>query len=309
MVCLVAILAFSTGPMVLAEIVVPGTGTKIDAVGDDFEAANWKYLINGPKSSRNIDQRERSPLARSENGRWLEGPHRGTPDVVRVVPTPRDGIVGSETSLQILTLRPGIPGKETRQPHQDDLMVQVKSRLRRDVPVSWEPSCVVRVYVPPLSEWEDRTGVSFGFRMDLFGSKKWDFASEQFWPGMFFAFRKGASPKFPKDSAYLLIRADEKGRDLRGPEINPGWWTLGMSVSRDGMCHYFAREGVDELTAADHLTSQNCYGYRAKHLELFFFNIVTMDDGKTRSTSWIIDDPTFYCNAPIALNRKSVRRR
>ena len=308
--CLVTVFTSSTSHMAQAELVVPGTGSKIDAVGDDFEVTNWEYLLNSPKSSRNIDRREHSPLGRSQNGRWLEGPHRGTPDLLRIVPTPFGGIEGSENSLQILTLRPGIPGKVTRQPQQDDLMVQVKNRLRRSVPVSWEPSCVVRVYVPPFSKWEDRSGVSFGFRMDLFGSKKWDFASEQYWPGMLIAFRSGTSPKSNNDSAYLLIRADEKGRDLRGPDIaGPGWWTLGMSVSRDGMCHYFAREGVEELTPDDHLTSQYCYGYRAKHFELFFFNIVTMDDGQTWSTPWIIDDPTFYCNTPIALNRKSIRRR
>lgn len=307
---LVAIFVFFAGHMLQAEIVVPGTGSKIDAVGDDFEDANWEYLLNSPKSSRNIDQRERGPLARSHNGRWLEGPHRGTPDLLRIIPTPRGGSAGSENSLQILTLRSGIPGKVTRQPQQDDLMVQVKNRLRRSVPVSWEPSCVVRVYVPPFSKWEDRTGVSFGFRLDLFGSQQWDFATEQYWPGMFFAFRSETSPKSNADSAYLLIRADEKGRDLRGPEVaGAGWWTLGMSVSSDGMCHYFAREGVGELTPGDHLTSQYCYGYRAKRFELFFFNIVTLDDGQTWSTPWIIDDPTFYCNAPIAVNRKANRRR
>jgi hypothetical protein len=307
---LVTVSAILGGQVVQGEVVVPGKSPRIDAVGDDFEVANWEYLANGPKSSRNIDQRERGPLGRSRNGRWLEGPHRGTPDLLRIIPTPRGGIEGSENSLQIMTLQSGIPERATHQPQQDDLMVQVKSRLRRSVPVSWEPSCVVRVYVPPLGKWEDRTGVSFGFRLDLFGSKKWNFATEQYWPGMFFVFRSETSRGVSEDSAHLLIRADEKGRDLRGPEIaGAGWWTLGMSVSSDGMCHYFAREGVGELTAADHITSQYCYGYKAKHLELFFFNIVTMDDGQTWSTPWIIDDPTFYCNAPIALNPKSTRRR
>ncbi len=292
------------------EVIVPGTGQRIDAVGDDFEVANWEYLANSPKSSRNIDQQEHGPLARSRNGRWLEGPHRGTPDLLRIVPTPRGGIEGSENSLQIMTLRSGMPESVTHQPQQDDLMVQVKSRLRHLVPASWEPSCVVRVHIPPLEQWEDRTGVSFGFRLDLFGSKKWDFTKEQYWPGMFFAFRSKTSRGVREDSAHLLIRADQKGRDLRGPEIpGPGWWTLGMSVSSDGKCHYFAREGVGELTAADHITSQYCYGYKAKHLELFFFNIVTMDDGQTWSTPWIIDDPAFYCNAPIALTHQTARLR
>jgi hypothetical protein len=286
-----------------AEIIVPGTGQKVDAVGDDFETPDWEYLHYQPKSSRNIDENERGPLGRSRNGRWLEGPHRGSPDLLRIVPTPRGGIPGSESALQFATLHSGIPGSPTGEPQQDDLMVQVKTRLRRAIPVEWEPSCTVRVYVPPFEKWEDRTGVSFGFRTDLFGSKKLQFATEQYWPGIFFAFRSQTDRKFNQDSAYMLIRADDQGRDLKGPEITPGWWTLGMSVDSDGMCHFFARQGVDDLTAADRITSQYCYGYRAKRLEVFFFNVVSQDDDQTWSTPWIIDDPTFYCHAPIALNR------
>ena len=286
-----------------AEIVIPGEGQKIDIVGDDLETPDWEYLHHKPKSSRNIDENERGPLGRSRNGRWLEGPHRGTPDMLRIVPTPRGGIPGSENALQMATLNSGIPGSPTGEPQQDDLMVQVKTRMRRAVPVEWQPSCTVRVFVPPLDKWEDRTGVSFGFRTDVFGSKKFQFATEQYWPGIFFAFRSKTDRRFNEDSAYMLIRADAKGRDLKGPEIAPGWWTLGMSVSKDGMCHFFARQGVGQLTADDHITSQFCYGYRAKRFEVFFFNVVTMDDGKTWSTPWIIDDPSFYCDAQIAVNR------
>ena len=303
----VCLLVFAAG-QARCEIVIPGQGQKIDSVGDDFESAEWEYLHRLPKSSRNIDENERGPLGRSRNGRWLEGPHRGTPDMLRIVPTPRGGIPGSENSLQIATLNSGIPGSTTGEPQQDDLMVQVKTRLRRAVPAQWQPSCTVRVFVPPLDKWEDRTGVSFGFRTDVFGSKKFQFKTEQYWPGIFFAFRSETDRQFDQDSAYMLIRADGKGRDLKGPEITPGWWTLGLSVSKDGMCHFFAREGVGDLTIDDHITSQYCYGYRAKRFEVFFFNLVTMDDGQTWSTPWIIDDPTFYCDAQIAINRTTKLR-
>lgn len=291
-----------------AEIIIPGTGQKIDAVGDDFETGDWEYVHHKPKSSRNIDEEERGPLGRSRNGRWLEGPHRGGPDMLRIVPTPRGGIPGSESSMQMATMHSGIPDERSYEPQQDDLMVQVKTRMRRAIPVEWEPSCTVRVFVPPFDKWEDRTGVSFGFRTDLFGSKLMKFDTEQYWPGIFFSFRSETDKRFNRDSAFMLIRADEKGRDLKGPEISPGWWTLGMSVSKDGVCHYFAKKGVGDLTARDHLTSQKCYGYKAKRLEVFFFNVVTMDDGKTWSTPWIVDDPSFYCQAPIALNRKTKYR-
>ena len=53
-VCLVAVITFSMGHTVQAEVIVPGSGRKIDAVGDDFEMPGWQYLLNSPKSSRNI---------------------------------------------------------------------------------------------------------------------------------------------------------------------------------------------------------------------------------------------------------------
>ena len=77
--------------MVRAQPVVPGSGFKIDLVGDDFEDPNWDFFYNHPKSSRNIDEQERGPLAQSKNGRWLEGPHRGTPDIMKRVLTPDGG--------------------------------------------------------------------------------------------------------------------------------------------------------------------------------------------------------------------------
>ncbi len=97
-----------------------------------------------------------------------------------------------------------------------------------------------------------------------------------------------------------MIRGDERGQDVRGPDITPGWWTLGLSVSPDGECHFYAREGVEDLTPEDHLASYFCYSYRAERMDLFFFNIVAMDDNHTTSTPWIIDDPTFYCDVSTA---------
>ncbi|HEY6565104.1 MAG TPA: hypothetical protein VIY86_11440, partial [Pirellulaceae bacterium] len=79
--------------------VVPGSGHLINEVGDDFEDPHWNYNFNHPKSSRNIDEKERGPLGRSHNARWLEGPHRGTPDVMDRVPTPEGGLERSGHAL------------------------------------------------------------------------------------------------------------------------------------------------------------------------------------------------------------------
>ena len=67
-----------------------------------------------------------------------------------------------------------------------------------------------------------------------------------------------------------------------------------MSVSPDGQVHYFARPGVDDLTADDHLTSQFPYGFRAERLNSFFFNICNFNDGHTWSTPFVIDDPSIH---------------
>ncbi len=160
-------------------------------------------------------------------------------------------------SLLMQTRYSGIPGKPTGKAQQDDIMVKVRRRLGKSVPPSWNPNCVVRVYVPPFDQWEDRTGASFGFRTDCWGKKpgsKKKEKLEQFWPGIFVNFRSKTDRRFSEDSAYLTIRADERGRDIRGPEITPGWWTMGLSVGGDGMCHFYASRGIDDLRPEDRLS-------------------------------------------------------
>jgi hypothetical protein len=72
-----------------------------------------------------------------------------------------------------------------------------------------------------------------------------------------------------------------------------------MSFTPDGAVHYFARPGVDDLTASDRITSQYPYGYRAEHLDTFFFNVCSGDNGKW-STPWIIDDAALYYSGSYA---------
>ncbi len=179
---------------VCGEPVVPGTGRRISAVGDDFEnPAQWRFRTNFPKSSRNLDKRERGPLAESSNGRWLEGPHRGTPDLMRLVKTPPGGLADSSWALRMQSRQTGVPGKPSHEPQQDDVMVKVKRILGRPVPAAWSPNCVVRVYVPPFDIWEPRRGASFGFRTDLWGTRGGQREEEQYWPGLFVNFRPAAA--------------------------------------------------------------------------------------------------------------------
>src|SRR5262245_12748220 len=102
-----------TGSTTLQAQVVPGTGTKLEGVGDDFEDENWSYTYNLPKASSNIDKIDRLPAGASSNSRWFESTYRGTPDFVRRVETPAGGLPGSKGSMALQTLNSGIPGQRS----------------------------------------------------------------------------------------------------------------------------------------------------------------------------------------------------
>ena len=288
-------------------VLLPGTGSLVKGVGDDFEDENWKWNYNHPKSSEEQDKRMRGPMGRSINGRWFEGPKRGTPDVVKRIELPAPGLEGSTHGLLIASLHAGIPGRTTYQMQQDDLIYNMqKVTGRGGISVADSPSVVTRVYMPPFEQWEKRNGPTFGFRSGCYTHAtitgedhpdKGRFGLEEYWPGMFVCFEPANPKRKTEDSAYLRIRGGRNGGEIRGPKIDQtGWWTLGLSFSPDGMVHYFASPGVDELTMDDHITSQFPYGYRTETLKTFFYNVCTKDDGKTWSTPWVIDDPKVYFN-------------
>ncbi len=291
----------------LAQI-VPGTGVKIDTVGDNFEDPKWEFVHNFPKSSKEQDEQLRYPRGYSKNQRWFESPKRGQPDEILRVPTPAGGLSGSEWALSLKTVNSGVPGRLSYEQMQDDLIMN-----GRTMPVSYEPSCVVRVYIPPFEEWEQRGGSSFGIRADCHTTitemedskggglfrKLRSLApvrkQEAYWPGFFIALASKNDPKYNKDFAYVMIRGNSLGHEIAGPTINqPGWWTFGMSFTSDGRIHFYASEGIDDLTQADLITSQSPYGYRCESFTTMFFNVVNMDNGRTQSTRWIIDDPAIY---------------
>ncbi len=298
---------------------VPGTGSKSSAQSDDFEDEGWKFIYNMPKSSREQDGQDRPPYGFSNNKKWREGPKRGCPDSVVRVATPPGGLPGSNYALAIKSKSTGIPGRVTNDQQQDDLLINT-----RPVPVSWLPSCVVRVYLPPFEEWEPRTGSHFGIRADLrttimedqdlpitdprsrggkrggglfgglFRTAKVE-KVEPYWPGMFIQFHSKTDPKYDKNSAMIVVRGDSRGNVIPGPMIHePGWWTFGMSFTADGAAHFYARQGVEDLRPEDRITSQFPYSYKAHTFTTMFFNTVNMDDGKTWSTEFIIDDPAIY---------------
>jgi hypothetical protein len=301
-------------------VLLPGTGSLVKGIGDDFEDENWKWNYNHPKSSEEQDKRMRSPMGRSINGRWFEGPKRGTPDVVKRIELPAPGLEGSTHGLLIASLHAGIPGRTTYQMQQDDLIYNMQKVTGRGMSVVDNPSVVTRVYMPPFEQWEKRNGPTFGFRAGCYTHAiitgedhpdKGRFGLEEYWPGMFVCFEPANPKRKTEDSAYLRIRGGRNGGEIRGPKIEQtGWWTLGLSFSPDGMVHYFASPGVDELTMDDHITSQFPYGYRTELLKTFFYNVCTRDDGKTWSTPWVIDDPkVYFVKRQVAATSKAPTKR
>jgi len=290
---------------VLAQGLVPGTGRKVAQVGDDFEDVEWGYIPNNPKSTRENDDYDRLPAGISKNGRWYEGPKRGQPDVVKRVLTPDGGLAGSEGALLLRSCYTGIPGRPSYQMQQDDFCADVQYILGGPIPFSRGPSVVVRVYMPPFEHWEKRSGPTFAFRSSVeppphqhsYSRRRRHEQQEPdtYWPGMLIDFHSKADGRTKEDTAYFRIRASEAGGDYRGPQIKQtGWWTLGLSFTPNGQVHYYAKPGIENLTAKDRIASHYPYGEQGIYLNTFFFNVCSGDDGRTWSTPWIIDDPTVY---------------
>jgi hypothetical protein len=281
-----------------AEPIVPGTGEFLKDCCDNFEDPKWGYKYNHPKSSHEQDDKQRGPGGMSSNGLWHEGGKRGTPDVVRRVETPVGGIEGSTGALLFATKNSGIPGTTSNQQQQDDLLMMYNRRLGRSIPIAWQPSCTVRVYLPPWEDWENRTGPSFGMRADCIGRNP-DGSTEEYWPGMFLLFQSSTTRGIKEDAAKISVRGDRLGHDIRKVDITePGWWTLGMSFTSNGQVHYYASEGVDDLTSEDHIMSSFPYSMTCITMNNFFFNVANWDNGRTWSTPWVIDDPKMYVIPP-----------
>lgn len=283
--------------------VVPGTGTRLTQVGDDFEDETWKWIPNGVKASREQDEQVRSPTGVSSNKRWFESPKRGMPDHIVRIETPPGGLAGSKGALKIQTLNSGIPGVDSMQMEQDDLIMACSSRVGI-INTSRTPNCLTRIYLPPFDQWENRSGSHFGYRIDLkttisekekvFLFSKTVRKQEDYWPGFFVEFHSAHDGRFKEDEAYLIIRGNNLGHEIKSLKLSPGWWTLGMSVTGDGRVHYYAKQGVSNLTPADHLYSGTPYNYSAEMFATHFFNVCNMNDGRTWSTPIIIDDPAVF---------------
>lgn len=283
--------------------VVPGSGTLLEKALDTFEDENWSYDYKLPKSSHEQDNQRRYPLGISKNGLWKESTKRGTPDHVVRVETPADGLPGSTGAMKIQSLNTGVPGITSREPQQDDLILNMAAKYG-SLPVSRTPSAVVRVWLPPYDQWEQRSGSHFGIRLALGTTKvtekkrlfftTTEEESESYWPGFFIQYTRKADGH-ARDGAMWLIRGANNGGDFAGPAITQtGWWTVGMTVNPNGTVSYYVRPGVENLRPQDHVATTMPYGYQAERFSSIFFNITSANDGQTWSTPFIVDDPAVY---------------
>jgi hypothetical protein len=205
----------------------------------------------------------REPGSSAKNFLWAEGAKRGTPDMVRRVPTPPGGLEGSTGSMLIQTLRSGIPGTLTHEQQQDDLLHNVAGTVGRTIPLAWSPNCVCRVFVPPVKYWERRDGATFGYRTGLLGHGNGN-NNEEYWPGIFLHMERPVKDGKQTFQVRSWLRADQYGRDLPSLTFEPETWiTMGMSCTPDGACHFFLRPGIEDLEAKDCVGSYWCYSYRA----------------------------------------------
>ena len=283
--------------------VVPGTGTMLDRAFDNFEDENWSYDYKLPKSSHEQDNQRRYPLGISNNNMWKESAKRGTPDHVVRVETPDGGLPGSLGAMKIQSLNTGIPGITSREPQQDDLILNFAAKYG-SISASRSPSVVTRLWLPPYEQWEQRSGSHFGIRLALGTTKstekrgflftRTEEEAESYWPGFFIQYTRKADGH-ARDGAMLLIRGANNGGDFAGPVINEtGWWTIGMTVNPNGTVSYYARPGVENLRPQDHIATTMPYGYQAERFSSMFFNITSANNGRTWSTPFIVDDPAVY---------------
>ncbi len=293
-----------------AQALIPGTGTRVAEVGDDFEDPAWAYNLNLPKVFNHDDTAlaKNQPLGRAVNDRWYEGSKRGQPDIIQWVATPPEGLPGSTGALYLQSQQTG-GSHPSRSQQQDDFVCNVHEQIGR-TSVSRGPSVVTRVWLPPIENWERRSGCHFAFRIalesDAYGSSSYgrfrqvSSSDEEgiYWPGFFLNRELKPDPTGKSagtDRLQFWMKATSKSMRIDGPEVTQlGWWTLGLSVSPNGEVHYFAKPGTEDLTAEDHIASAFPFGYRAVRFRSFFFNVCNGDDGQTWSTPFIVDDSFVY---------------
>ncbi len=213
--------------------VVPGTGTRVAALSDDFEDPGWGFDYSTYVSS---------------NGLWT-GSSRGAPEILNPVAPPSGGLSGSTRALQIRTweaVDPSFDNWDANNPEgQEDFFSRWHNqRFGRLLTPADYPSMTMRVHMPDIAEWMGYPRYDLGFRAEV----------DSVGPGPYNIGKHYSSIWFYKKTdgkGYVYIRdsiGDRQAVALNRP--GPQWYTLGFSWDSAGS-HFYFWQGVADLTASD----------------------------------------------------------
>lgn len=249
---------------------VLGRAVRLDILCDDFEDRDWHYNYQDHTCYR---------------GFW--GPaDRGEPEFIRRVVTPSGGLKESSGALEIRTDNSG----KDNNPGQDDLKTQgFSTRLGRDLARADQPLFVVRVWLPPFSEWPEGKGLGvFGFRQ---AAQLTENRTSEYYPSIWFCYDKQIGP-----SPYFFFRlGNGRALDVRGDAISqPGWWTLAIAFDTKGIGHYYARPGIKTPTEANKMFDTTRFrtvdGIDNRRMAFCGYSFFSLGSKQGASTRFVIDD-------------------
>ena len=189
------------------------------------------------------------------------------------------------------TLHSGIPGTLTHQQQQDDLLHNIAGDGGDDSR-ELEPE----LHLPRVCAADQVLGAARRGDVRLSHGLGCNGATRSIGRASFCTWSGSRRTASRRRSVRAWIRADNGGRDMPSLTFEPETWiTMGISHTPDGAVHFFLRPGIDDLTKEDCVGSYWCYGYRAHTFQTFFFNVINMDDGRSVSTPWIVDDALSVC--------------
>ena len=229
---------------------VPGYGTVIDAISDEFEPP-WSYDYVNNYSS---------------NGLWYV-PFRGPPEILELVAPPDGAVDGTTTALRLRSIDDGDDGY----PGAEDLVTVFydTTALGRLLERAENPSYVAWIHLPPINTWPTGQN-SFGFRVAAWDST---LISEtnvhgEYYPSLWTY--RGTDGK-----GYLVARVgDGFTPDLIiGEFTSTGWFTFGISWDAEGRTEYYAAEGRGTLTSDDLIYTDTLSDRRIEQAVYHFFSL------------------------------------
>ncbi|MCX7915170.1 MAG: hypothetical protein N3A53_02555, partial [Verrucomicrobiae bacterium] len=269
-----------------APVGVLGRTVRLEALGDDFEAADWAW-----------DAKQ----YRDTHGRWSTSYRGGPKKLARVTP-PAGGVPGSTGALSLRT-----EGDRDSYPNQDDLIhfFNQPGRLERLVTRADQPVFVVRVWLPPFAEWTPGWN-NLGFRHE---ARSKQLVTQENKVGYYYPsiwLQHVTDKDHPERSGprwCVRIGTGVAPDEDAGPIPQPGWWTLALAFDERGVGHYYVRPGTGPLGAEHEIWDTTKFRPTGGENPLMdsvaygFFSLGYPPDG--RLTPFVVDDYEVWVQ-PVA---------